>query len=118
MIQDKPVKAEQTYQLRQEVVLSELTLGVVCIERLEILFGEVLLGESLLDVVLFKDRIFDEVGVGEVVQDRVTEDLQLLVVGGNTMVLFEGFVSEGLEEEGFVLELILEDLFDGLETSN
>ena len=53
MIKDKPVKAEQTYQLRQEVVLSELTLGVVCIERFKILFGEVLLGESLLDVVLF-----------------------------------------------------------------
>ena len=49
------------------------------IKGLEVFLSDVCLFLSLLDIVLFKHRELDEVSVGDVVKDCITEYLKLLV---------------------------------------
>lgn len=59
--QDIPMEAKETDQLRQEVVLSEHTFGIVGIKWLEVFLSQVLLGQSLLHIVLLQNGVLDEV---------------------------------------------------------
>ena len=71
-VKDVLLKPEEGNQLGQEVVLCEERLGLMGVERLEILLGYVGLLLSLLDVVLLEHCVLDEVRVGDVVEDGIT----------------------------------------------
>jgi hypothetical protein len=58
---DEPVQAKEANELCQEVVLSQHTLCVVGINRGKVLTRDVLLGESLLNVVFLEYSILYEV---------------------------------------------------------
>ena len=79
LIQDVLLDTKESNQLRQEVILSEEAFGLMGIEGLKVFLSDVCLFLSLLDIVLFKHRELDEVGVGDVVKDCITEYLKLLV---------------------------------------
>lgn len=94
--QNVAMEAEQTEQLGEEIVLSEETLSIVCVDGLEVLLFNVGLRETLLQVVLIEDRVFDQVRVCQVVQDGIPQYLQFLILCRETMIFFERTVSEGL----------------------
>lgn len=95
-VEDVLLDAEEGDQLRQEVVLRQQAFGLVGIERLEVLLGDVGLVLALLYVVLFEHGVLDEIRVGDVVQDGVAEDLHLLVARGKPVCLFEAAMGQGL----------------------
>ena len=103
------MKPEEGNQLGQEVVLCEERLGLMGVERLEILLGYVGLLLSLLDVVLLEHCVLDEVRVGDVVEDGVTEHLLLFVAVRKAVSLFEGAMGQRLQEQVLICEFEVED---------
>jgi hypothetical protein len=61
MKKNEAMKTEEAHEFGQERVLRQQALGIMSIYWLEILLSHVLLSESLLDVVLFKDSILYQV---------------------------------------------------------
>ena len=61
VIEYEPMKSKETKKLGQEIILSQQSFRVVCIERLKIILCDVLLLKSLLKVVLLQDGVLDKV---------------------------------------------------------
>ncbi len=79
---------------------------------LEIFLGDMCLGQSLLQIVLFQDGVLDEIRVGYVVEDGISQDFKSFILDREAMVLLERFVGESLQKHWFVLELISQDLLN------
>ena len=109
-IEDVLLDAKEGNQLRQEVILCQQAFGLVGIERLEVLLGDVGLVLALLYVVFFEHSVLDEIRVGDVVENGVAEDLHLLVARGKPVCLLEAAMGQGLKEQILIRELEIEDL--------
>ena len=109
-VEDVLLDAEEGDQLRQEVILGQQAFGLVGVERLEVLLGDVGLVLALLYVVFFEHSVLDEIRVGDVVKNGVAEDLHLLVARGKPICLLEAAMGQGLKEQILVRELEIEDL--------
>ena len=83
------MKASQHDQLGQEVVFSQMRLGLMGVKRPKVFGHYVFLSLSLLQVVFLKHRVPEKVTVCDVVQNCITENFQLFVAAREVVIVLE-----------------------------
>lgn len=111
LVEDELLDAEQSDQLRQEVVLCQQRLCLVSVKRLEVFLRDVSLVEALLDVIFLKHCVLDEIRIRNVIEDSVAQHFHLLIAGSQTVSLFETPMGQGLKQQIFVCKFEVKDLF-------
>ena len=99
------MNAEKSYQLGQEIVLCQQAFSLVGVKWLEIFLRDVYLSLALLNVILFKHCVLNQVGVSDVIEDCIAEDFHFLIACVQRVRFLEATMRQGFQEQIFVLKL-------------
>lgn len=80
---------DQHNQFRQKVIFCQVRFSLVSVERFEVFWHDVLLLLPLLNIVFFEHGELQQIAVGNVVQNRIAQNLQLFVAPVEIVCVFE-----------------------------